>query len=439
MRSVANLTLKFHITDPRVERIICDLNTSPWQTKLVGGAVRDAIMGKHSYDLDCATTASPTDVIAILERHSLKPITVGIAFGTVGCVLASGYTIEITHLRKDTLSDGRYATARITDDWHTDAQRRDFTMNALYADLDGTVYDPLGRGFRDLQEGCVCFIGEPSARITEDYLRILRYYRFYAHFGRLHPRAVDQLAIATHREGLARISRERIKKELSGLFTGTYRLTAVGYLLTSGVWEQIFKAPAQYFDIERMKRADDLQHTRMIRDSPYNEELAFRFPYLFYFYALLKPEHHSSLESILRKALSFSKNESNYIQKLKACMQDFITHPVTVSSLDQGTINCFLYTHGKSVFIQALLLAWIDGSFISGADQASLVSAITTTNVPEFPVRGTDISALYPNIVGKNMGKALHMTERWWFARQCTASKKECLDFIKDIPLTTVT
>ena len=161
--------------------VLALLNRNGHQARAVGGSVRNALMGLPVNDVDVATTATPDEVMRLAEAVGVKAVDTGSEHGTVTLV-PDHEPIEVTTLRQDVETYGRHARVTFTRDWASDARRRDFTMNALYAGPDGTVYDPLG-GYADLQARRVRFIGDPHERIREDYLRILRFFRFEAQYG----------------------------------------------------------------------------------------------------------------------------------------------------------------------------------------------------------------------------------------------------------------
>ena len=193
--------------------VLSALGAEQGLTRFVGGAVRDALAGQPVKDVDLATSLSPQDVSARLAKAGVKVIPTGIAHGTMTAVVSGG-TLEITTLRRDVSTDGRRATVAFTDDWREDAARRDFTINALYADpLTGAIFDYFG-GVDDLAAGIVRFIGEPLQRIAEDHLRILRFFRFQARYGKGAPHAESLSACAARANDLMALSRERIADEL---------------------------------------------------------------------------------------------------------------------------------------------------------------------------------------------------------------------------------
>jgi poly(A) polymerase len=207
-----------------------------YRALFVGGCVRNALIGRPVGDIDIATDALPETVQARAEGAGLRAIPTGIAHGTI-TVVAAGRPFEITTLRRDVATDGRRAVVEFGTDIAEDAARRDFTMNALYARPDGTVLDPLGAGLADLAARRVRFVGEPERRIAEDYLRILRFFRFHAWYGDpesgLDPEGMA--ACAALGEGLARLSRERVGAELRKLLAAPDPAPSVAAMRASGI------------------------------------------------------------------------------------------------------------------------------------------------------------------------------------------------------------
>jgi len=198
-------------TDTRA--VMAALEADGGKARFVGGSVRNALLGEPVLDIDIATNETPERASALLSAKGIKVVPTGIAHGTVTAVTPTRH-FEITTLRVDVKSHGRHADVAFTEDWQADAERRDFTMNALYCDADGTVHDPLGEGRADLKARRVRFIGDAKARIREDYLRILRFFRIHAWYGAGEPDAVGLRACADLREGLRQLSGERVRDEL---------------------------------------------------------------------------------------------------------------------------------------------------------------------------------------------------------------------------------
>lgn len=203
------------------------------EARFVGGVVRDSLLGHAVADIDLATPLSPETVITRVRDSGFKPVPTGIAHGTITAVLPDG-PVEVTTLRRDVSTDGRHAVVAFTDDWREDAARRDFTMNALYADpRTGALFDYFG-GLDDLKAGRVRFIGDPLQRIAEDHLRILRFFRFHARFGQ----AIDEagLAACTARANdLMALSRERIAAELLKLLVAARAVPVVALMVERGI------------------------------------------------------------------------------------------------------------------------------------------------------------------------------------------------------------
>jgi len=206
-------------------------------SRFVGGAVRDALLGIPVADLDLATALSPDDVLARLRAAGIRAVPTGLQHGTITAVLESG-PVEVTTLRRDVTTDGRHATVAFTDDWREDAARRDFTINALYADPNtGALFDYFG-GLEDLAARRVRFIGDPLRRIAEDHLRILRFFRFLARFGDT-PDAEGLDACTVRARDLMALSRERIRDELLKLLVARDAVRVVTLMLTRGILEPV--------------------------------------------------------------------------------------------------------------------------------------------------------------------------------------------------------
>ncbi|WP_292112498.1 CCA tRNA nucleotidyltransferase [Brevundimonas sp.] len=206
--------------------------------RFVGGCVRNAVLGTSVDDVDIATTLHPDQTERAIRAAGLKAVPTGVAHGTVTAV-ADGRPFEITTLRRDVSTDGRNATVAFTDDWAEDAARRDFRLNALYADGEGRVFDPTGEGLADAAAGRIVFVGDPLTRIREDYLRILRFFRFFAWYGRGEPDAAGLAACAALAEGMGRLSAERISKELMKLLAAERPEPAVRAMAAAGVLARV--------------------------------------------------------------------------------------------------------------------------------------------------------------------------------------------------------
>jgi len=221
-----------------VARILKALGSKQGLIRYVGGAVRDDLLGLPVSDVDFATKLTPEQVIERLEKAHIKAVPTGIEHGTVTAV-ADGQPVEITTLRADVSTDGRRATVAFTDDWMADASRRDFTINALYADPeDGEIHDYFG-GIEDLKARCVRFIGDPLTRIAEDHLRILRFFRFHARFGAGEPDCAAMDACTARANDLMALSRERIADELLKLLSLPDPAATVALMIERGIFKPV--------------------------------------------------------------------------------------------------------------------------------------------------------------------------------------------------------
>ena len=215
-------------------RIFAALTAQGAQARFVGGCVRDALMGLTVKDIDIAVAATPEENLAALQHAGVQAIPTGIDHGVISAVIGD-HIFEIASLRRDVSGDGRRAVVAYTDDWLEDARRRDLTINALYADIDGRVYDPLGAGARDLADGRIAFIGDPADRIREDYLRILRFFRFSARYGDGMIDSEALVACAGLAPGLDRVSRERVGAEMFKLLSAPDPSLALRLMGETGV------------------------------------------------------------------------------------------------------------------------------------------------------------------------------------------------------------
>lgn len=243
---------------PGMRALLDALDAAGGATRLVGGAVRDLALGFEAHDLDLATRLHPEEVIRRLEERRIKAVPTGLAHGTVTAV-TSGPAVEVTTLRSDVATDGRRATVAFTTDWAADAARRDFTLNALYADpLSGEMFDPTGEGIADLEARRIRFIGQPLVRIAEDHLRILRFFRFHARFASGAPDPESFAACVTRANDLMALSRERIADELGKLLALPDPTSAVRLMVAAGILQPVLPEidEAAVDRLERLIRAE---------------------------------------------------------------------------------------------------------------------------------------------------------------------------------------
>ncbi|MFK7901876.1 MAG: CCA tRNA nucleotidyltransferase [Nitratireductor sp.] len=221
------------LNSPALKKVFDAIENAKGEVHAVGGVVRNAILNEPIGDVDLCTTLTPDKVEEALKDAGIRSIPTGIEFGTVTAVIDKA-SYEITSLREDIETDGRHAVVKFGTDWEKDAKRRDLTMNAIYSDREGVIFDPLN-GMPDLLNRQVRFIGEAGERIEEDYLRILRFYRFFAWYGAGRPDAAGLKACAKLKEGISHLSVERVWSELKKLLQAPDPSRALLWMRTTGV------------------------------------------------------------------------------------------------------------------------------------------------------------------------------------------------------------
>jgi poly(A) polymerase len=383
-------------------RVFAALTAPGAETRAVGGAVRDSLLGQPVKEVDLATTALPEEVIALARKASLKAVPTGIEHGTV-TVIADGVPFEVTTLRRDVETFGRHATVAFTRNWEEDARRRDFTLNALYAGSDGTVFDPLG-GYEDLVAGRVRFIGDAEERIKEDYLRILRFFRFNAYYGKgpLDPEGLR--ASVRLRAGLARLSAERVAAELKRLLVAPRALCGVEALFDYGFLPELLGGVPL---LERFKKLVAIE-TELRREG----EAMIRLAALSVFVA----EDAERLAARLRLS-----NAERAVLELGA-----FNHAKDGLPDDQAARRA-LYRLGSSDFAAYVLLAWADAD--AALDDPSWRAALGLPErwqAPAFPLRGADIVAL-GDLEGPEIGLILRRLEADWASGGFALSREELL------------
>jgi poly(A) polymerase len=236
-------------------RLLVVLDRDGEEARAVGGAVRNALIGEAVHEIDVATTAMPEEVAKRVQAAGFKPVPTGIEHGTITVVIDK-HPFEVTTLRQDVETYGRHAKVAFGRDWKTDAERRDFTINALSASRDGTVYDYAG-GLADLEARRVRFIGDPAKRIAEDYLRILRFFRFHAAYGTgEHPYAEGVAACIAGRDGLDRLSRERVRMEVMKLVVAVHAVPTLIAMSDAGLLLRVLGGLGYLASFENMAKAE---------------------------------------------------------------------------------------------------------------------------------------------------------------------------------------
>jgi poly(A) polymerase len=371
-----------------VTRLFSALGTA----RFVGGAVRNALLGVPVGDIDIATPLTPDRVVDRLEQDAIKVVLTGFTHGTVTAVI-EGKPFEITSLRRDVATDGRHAEVAFGEDWRQDARRRDFTMNALYADADGEVFDDVG-GLEDLQARRVRFVGDAETRIAEDYLRILRLFRFQAWYGHGEIDADAYRAAVAGRGGLAKLSGERIQKEMLKLLAAVDPVTVLRRMDNGGILDEIALGGIRIARLEQLAEID--RRVGFVPDA--GLRLAALLPDL----AMLVPRW--KLSNALR-------------QRLEAAA----TAPRIAAALDHREARRMLYLQGVQAFNDRLFLSWADDPG-AAHDNAwcALLELADFFAPPRFPLSGRDALAIgVPQ--GPQVAQVLGEVEAWWIAHDFTA------------------
>lgn len=364
--------------DPDACAIFDALGADMGLTRVVGGAVRDIVLGLSCGDIDAATELAPDDVVRRLVAAGLRAIPTGIAHGTVTAL--SGHSrIEVTTLRHDTETDGRRASVAFTDDWRADAARRDLTVNALYADpLTGELFDYFG-GLDDLAARRVRFIGDPRDRIREDHLRILRFYRFSALLGDGEPDAQGLAACAEGASLLARLSGERIRDELFKLLALPMTVPTLARMRDGAILRDVLPQ-IDWTQLSRLQRLVDDETMLGIAADALRR------------LAILLPAD-ATIRGAVARRLRLSRAQSTRLLAL-AAMRDFPDDPRTA-----------LYRHGRD--------GAVDCALVAAPDPVVAVQRLGDLPLPVFPVDGAMLSArgVQPGIA---MGRLLAGIETAW-------------------------
>lgn len=369
--------------------------------RFVGGAVRDALKGIEGSDLDFATDLSPDELVEACNDEGIKTVAIGIKYGTVGVVI-DNTVLEVTSLRKDIKTDGRHAVVEFTDNWEEDASRRDLTINAVYADENGNVFDYYN-GIEDLEKGIVRFIGNPDTRIKEDYLRILRFFRFYSLFGIGNPDKKALSVCAKNNELLKKLPMERIREELSKLLLTPNAAKTIDIMQKNNILSYVMPDGNYMDNLDFLKK---LLKGKQLKNKS-----------LLYLFTLYQP--NESLADNLASRLKFSKIEK----------QKFLRWATNLVELDELKNDIKLkhlaYKFDKEFCLENLLLI-VAKNKENLADFWDIYKKIENLEKPVFPIKGKDLIA--EGICdGTQIGKRLKKLEEEWINSDFCLSKEDLL------------
>ena len=396
-------------------RTVLDLlNRDGHEARAVGGAVRNALMGLPVSDVDVATTATPDEVMRMAEAAGIRAVDTGAEHGTVTLV-ADHDPIEVTTLRKDVETYGRHARVTFTRDWASDARRRDFTMNALYAGPDGTVYDPLG-GYDDLVARRVRFIGDPHARIREDYLRILRFFRFEAEYGAGDAPspmmdAEALIAIAQESAGLEQLSGERVRTELLRLLAARGAMRSLAAMMDTGVLVRLLRGAPRLHDFGRLH---EIAEAQAATSSPMVRLAAL---------AVRVEEEAERLADALR----LSNAERGTLVALSGAARTLEAATGTYAA------RTALYRLGPELYRGGVLLAWSESrAAVDDPHWARLAALADEWEAPAFPLKGEDLLALGME-PGPQVGAVLRAVEQRWIDSDFAADRETLLGWSREL------
>jgi poly(A) polymerase len=389
---------------PELRALIAALGAGGNTPRLVGGCVRDWLLGRTIGDIDVAIDAPPDAVLRLLRAAKIRAIPTGVDHGTVTAI-SGDKSFEITSLRQDIITDGRHAVVQFGTDWHADAMRRDFTVNALYYDFTCGLIDPLC-GLDDLRTRRLRFIGDARQRIREDYLRSLRLFRFYGQLDFLPP---DQAAIAAVKgelSGLAGLSAERVRQELQKILAQKNAPQVLSLMKKSGVLGVV---------LPEAKNLNALAKFVQLRPAAsWLENLALMV-------MAKKSSANAARAETVIKNLKLSNAEADFLRQVLSP-----AHSV-LAAKTRADFRAAWYYATPPIYA-ALADMYFALGYWTLARRRAAKAAVHALRAKEFPLRGQDLldAGLRP---GPGIGQALRHTESWWVEKDCKPNKKQCLAF----------
>ena len=388
--SVKNLDdLKYFNTAKQI--FICFQNQN-YKLKLVGGCVRKLITEEKIDDMDIAINIEPEKIKKVLVEQKIKFVETGIKYGTI-TALINDFKFEITSLRKDLSTDGRHAKVEFTSNWEQDAQRRDFTINAIYSDISGEVYDPLN-GIEDLKNGIIKFIGDPNQRIQEDYLRILRYLRFYTQYNKnkFHDEITIK-AIKRNLDGLAKISKERILEEL-------FKMMKLNNF--SKLFEDEF---CRFIILSILPQLRNYNRIKILNKISYKIKKQIDKILLL---SILIVDETDNCNFFLYK-YQLSNEDKKRILFIKNSFKNYSKQYL----YSKKNLLKLTYLSDKSSVIELLIfLIFVNPKKISNIE--NLIDYIKEKTIPEFPINAKFLKEEFNFLEGKQLGDALKKLEKQW-------------------------
>lgn len=388
------------MTAASTQKVIAALTAKGASVRFVGGCVRDAVLDRRVKDVDIATPEPPERVMELLKAAGVRVVPTGIKHGTVTAIAGHDH-FEITTLREDVETYGRHAKVAFTDDWDADAARRDFTMNAMSCTPEGELHDPFG-GYEDALEGRVRFVGDPAARIEEDVLRILRFYRFGAHYGTPPLDPDGRAACRAMAERIPNLSIERVRDELLRLLEAPDPAAILAIMAEDGALA--YALPEEH-GLETLARLVSL-------------EVQFAEPDRIRRLAALMPDAPAAEGAAIRLRLSNAERRRISDALILATAFDW--------TMDARERRVTLYLGGAEMVRDAALVAAAKEAPPDEAMLRAVLDQAAAWRAPQLPVGGRDAKAL-GLADGPAIGEALRRVEQWWIAGDFQASREEAL------------
>ncbi|MBK0021519.1 CCA tRNA nucleotidyltransferase [Brucella pseudogrignonensis] len=396
-----------------LQALFAALNRDGGEVRVVGGAVRNTLLGTKVSDVDLATTHLPEQTVRLAKEAGFKPVPTGIEHGTI-TVVVQGQPFEVTTLRKDIETNGRHAKVAFGTDWKTDAERRDFTINALYATSDGHVIDYVG-GLADIETKTLRFIGDAEERIREDYLRILRFFRFFAWYGSGRPETDGLRASARLKDGLNQLSAERVWSELKKLLSAPDPSRAMLWMRQSGVLSAILP--------ESEKWGIDAIHGLVRAET----DLDWQVDALLRLESIVPPDAARMTE--LGKRLKMSNAE-------RARLEAWARADAIKSETSEQALKKLIYRGSSQAVADRIRLAYAsarqeaaasDEAMIRAGGYSRLLDAVEKYEPLVFPVTGGDLLSLGIE-KGPGLGEALRGLETLWIDSGFSLDREALLD-----------
>ena len=384
------------LSEAATSSVLAALGAGGAVVRFVGGCVRDTLLARPIGDIDIATPDPPETVLKLLDAAAIKSVPTGIAHGTVTAIVAPRH-FEITTLRRDVETFGRHARVAFTDDWAADAARRDFTMNALFLDASGSLFDPVG-GLDDLRAGRVRFVGDAESRIREDVLRLLRFYRFHAHYGRGAPDETARRACRKLADLLPGLSGERVAAELFKLLAAPDPVPTIDLMAADGVLAAL---------LPEARRRDRL--AGLVPLEPAGDPLR-------RLAALLDSDPASPRHVAARLRLPNAARDRLALLAAPPLAVDL--------GADERAQRRALHRLGLEAYGDLVLLRAAETD--AAATARRLIAAAPRCVPPSFPLRGRDVTRLGV-APGKAVGELLLAVEEWWAAGDFRADRDACL------------